>query len=78
MCIPIDKYTKNVYNIIVRRIHMKQRDLIKKLEEAGFRFKEHGGNHDTYKRGSDTEQVPRHTEINEITAKRILKKWGLK
>ena len=51
---------------------MKRRDLIKKLEEAGFRFKEHGGNHDTYKRGSDTEQVPRHTEINEITAKRIL------
>ena len=37
---------------------MKRRDLIKKLEEAGFRFKEHGGNHDTYKRGSDTEQVP--------------------
>ena len=41
---------------------MKRRDLIKKLEEAGFRFKEHGGNHDTYKRGSDTDQVPRHTE----------------
>ena len=57
---------------------MKQRDLIKKLEDAGFQFKEHGGNHDTYKRGSDTEQVPRHKEINEITAKKILKKWGLK
>ncbi len=57
---------------------MKQRDLIKKLEDAGFRFKELGGNHDIYKRGSDTEQVPRHTEINEITAKKILKKWGLK
>lgn len=28
---------------------MKQRDLIKKLEAAGFVFKEHGGNHDTYK-----------------------------
>ena len=58
--------------------NMKQRDLIKKLEDAGFQFKEHGGNHDTYKRGSDTEQVPRHKEINEITAKRIIKKWGLK
>lgn len=45
---------------------MKRKDLIKKLEVAGFCFKEHGGNHDTYKRGSDTEQVPRHTEINEI------------
>ncbi len=56
---------------------MKRRDLVKKLEKAGFRFKEHGGNHDTYKRGADTEQVPRHKEINEITAKNILKKWGL-
>lgn len=65
-----------IYNI--RRYTMKQRDLIKKLEKAGFRFKEHGGNHDTYKRGTDTEQVPRHKEINEITAKMILKKWGLK
>ncbi|MCC8014470.1 MAG: type II toxin-antitoxin system HicA family toxin [Eubacterium sp.] len=56
---------------------MKQRDLIKKLEAAGFEFKGHGGNHDTYQRGSDIEQVPRHKEINEITAKKILKKWGL-
>jgi len=57
---------------------LKRRDLIKRLEDAGFVFKEHGGNHDTYKRGSDTEQIPRHSEINEITAKKILKKWGLK
>lgn len=56
---------------------MKRRDLIKKLEDAGFIFKEHGAKHDTYKRGTDTEQVPRHREINEITAKHILKKWGL-
>lgn len=57
---------------------MKRRILIKKLEKAGFRFKEHGGNHDTYIRGNDIEQVPRHREINEITAKMILKKWGIK
>ena len=56
---------------------MKQRDLVKKLEDAGFVFKEHGGNHDTYKRGDETEQIPRHKEINEITAKKILKKWNL-
>ena len=56
---------------------MKQRDLIRKLEEAGSVFKEHGGNHDTYRRGSDIEQVPRHKEINEITARRILRKWGI-
>lgn len=57
---------------------MKRRILIRKLEEVGFVFKEHGGNHDKYCRGSDIEEVPRHREINEITAKRILKKWGIK
>ena len=56
---------------------LKKKDLIQRLEEAGFRFKEHGGNHDTYKRGKDTEQVPRHNEINERLARKILKKWGL-
>ena len=30
---------------------MKQRDLIKKLEDAGFTFERHGGNHDIYRRG---------------------------
>ena len=62
----------SVYNI-----HMKRRDLIKKLEAAGFIFDRHGGKHDVYKRGSDEEQVPRHTEINERLAKAIIKKWGL-
>lgn len=57
---------------------MKNRDLVKKLEDAGFVFKEHGGNHDKYQRGNDIEIIPRHKEINEITAKKILKKWGLK
>lgn len=57
---------------------MKRRVLIKKLEAAGFVFKEHGGNHDTYVRESDVEQIPRHRNKNEITATRILKKWRLK
>ena len=31
---------------------MKQRDLVKKLETAGFTLERHGGNHDVYiKRG---------------------------
>lgn len=57
---------------------MKQRDLIKKLESVGFQFERHGGNHDIYRRNSDIEKIPRHTEINEKLAKMILKKWGLK
>ena len=77
----VDKCVYNAYNEIILKkgdVSLKQRDLLKKLESAGFVFKEHGANHDTYKRGKDIEQVPRHTEINEITAKKILKKWGLK
>lgn len=56
---------------------MKQRDLIKKLENAGFRFCRHGGNHDIYIRGGEIEKVPRHKELNENLAKGILRKWGL-
>ncbi len=56
---------------------MKQRDLIKKLENAGFEFVRHGGGHDIYKRGADEEQIPRHKEINEKLAKAIIRKWGL-
>ena len=65
--------------IIVERIKilMKQRDLIKKLEDVGFVFQRHGGNHDIYRRGIDIEKIPRHKEINEKLAKAILRKWGL-
>lgn len=56
---------------------MKKRDLIKKLEDAGFEFDRHGGNHDIYKRGEDKEEIPRHKEINERLARAILRKWGL-
>ena len=57
---------------------MKQKDLIKKLEDAGFEFCKHGGNHDIYKRGNAKEVIPRHREVNERLAKAILRKWGLK
>lgn len=57
---------------------MKRRILIRKLESAGFSYERHGGDHDVYKRGNDIEQVPRHKEINEITALKILRKWNIK
>ena len=57
---------------------MKKRILVKKLKKAGFVFKGHGGNHDTYVRGNETEQVPRHKEIDERLARKIIKQWGLK
>lgn len=73
----VDLYTLNVYIMIIEEAFMKQRELIKKLEAAGFEFSRHGGNHDVYVRGSDIEQIPRHKEINEMLAKAILRKWGL-
>lgn len=56
---------------------MKQRDLIKKLENAGFVFERHGSNHDVYTRGIEKEEIPRHKEIDERLAKAIIKKRGL-
>ena len=56
---------------------MKQKEIIKKLEQAGFEFVRHGGNHDIYKRGNDEATVPRHREIDERLAKAILRRWGL-
>lgn len=56
---------------------MKRKDLIKRLEKAGFVFARHGGKHDVYKRRNDEEQVPRHKEINEVLAKAIIRKWSL-
>ncbi len=56
---------------------MKQRELIKRLEKAGFKFNRHGGDHDIYTRGADAEQIPRHKEIKENLAKSIIRKWGL-
>jgi YcfA-like protein. len=57
---------------------VKQRILVRKLKKAGFVFKKHGGNHDTYVRGSDIEQIPRHKEIKEMTARDIMSRWGIK
>ena len=56
---------------------MKQRDLVKKLEDAGFVFERHGSNHDVYVRGKEKEEVPRHKEIDERLAKAIIRKRGL-
>ena len=58
---------------------MKRRDLIKKLEAAGYKIDRDHGNHTIYeKEGSRPVQVPRHREINENTAKAILRAAGLK
>ena len=52
---------------------MKRRDLERKLNEIGWQFVRHGGRHDIWSDGEREVAVPRHDEINEYTAKAILK-----
>jgi mRNA interferase HicA len=57
---------------------VKRRDLIKKLEAAGYREDRNDGGHSIYeKTGARPVQVPNHREINENTARAILKAAGL-
>lgn len=57
---------------------MKRRDLIKKLTQNGWYLARHGSSHDIYTDGTKSQPIPRHSEINELTAKGILKKAGIK
>ena len=56
---------------------IRRKELVKKLEAAGFELIRNK-NHAVYKKESGRQvQVPNHTEINEKTAKAILKAAGL-
>ena len=57
---------------------MKRRDLIKKLIKNGWWLERHGGDHDIYTDGENFESIPRHSEINEVLAKKIIKRRNLK
>lgn len=57
---------------------MKRRDLIKKLEKNGWWKLREGAKHDIYTNGKVNEPIPRHTEINELLAKAIIRRQGLK
>lgn len=56
---------------------MKKKYLEKLLKRNGW-VKVDGTKHDRWIKAENTEFVPRHTEVNEILAKEIIKKWGLK
>jgi hypothetical protein len=43
-------------------------------EAARSRTNKHGGEHDRWTNGKEHESIPRHTEIKEFLAKKILKK----
>jgi len=56
---------------------VKRRDLIKKLEKNGWHFLRHGGNHDIYTNGKRQEPISHQREIDEMLAKKILKRNGI-
>ena len=52
---------------------MKRKDLEKRLRRAGWQLVRHGGHHDIWSNGEGEVAIPRHNEINEYTAKAIIK-----
>lgn len=64
--------------ISLRREHMKRRELLKLFINAGWYFLRNGANHDIYTNGKDNVPIPRHPDINEVLARALIKKWGLK
>jgi len=56
---------------------MKNKEVIKKLEQHGFWLKGHGGNHDKYTNGKVTVPIPRHKEIKDRMAKIIFEEAGI-
>lgn len=54
---------------------MKRRDLFAELEQAGCVLLRHGARHDIYHnpKSGRSQPVPRHREINELLARKILK-----
>jgi mRNA interferase HicA len=57
---------------------MKRRDLVRMLKSQGYREDRNDGSHAVYeKQGARPVQVPNHKELNENTARRILKDAGV-
>lgn len=57
---------------------MKRKDLIKLLEQNGWWMKREGHDHTIYTNGTANEPISRQNEINDILAKKIIKRRGLK
>lgn len=53
---------------------MKRRKLSQELSNLGWYKLREGANHEIWTNGIDKTEVPRHNEINEYTAKSILRK----
>ncbi|MHC4885797.1 MAG: type II toxin-antitoxin system HicA family toxin [Planctomycetota bacterium] len=62
----------NVHQLVYSE-DIKKKDLCKKLGILGWWKYDEGTNHEKWTNGSQLTTVPRHREINELTAKGILK-----
>ncbi len=51
----------------------EKKDLERELRKLGWCLQRHGGSHDYWTYGQIHESVPRHNEINENLARKILK-----
>ena len=56
---------------------MKRRDLLRRLAAAGFVLIRSRGPHDVFGRGDLRIAVPRHSEIKEYLARKILRDAGI-
>jgi predicted RNA binding protein YcfA (HicA-like mRNA interferase family) len=52
---------------------MRRRDLEKRLRDLGWQLGRHGSRHDVWEKEERELAVPRHAEVNEYTAKAILR-----
>lgn len=57
---------------------MKKIDLENILKKLGWVFVRHGGKHDVWSNGQDEEYIPRHREINEVLARKIIRNVQIK
>ena len=56
---------------------VKRSELVRLLEESGFRLIREGGNHSIYSNGARTIPVKRHRVFDRITANELCKQAGL-
>ena len=70
----------HVYVVCILQIKdvtaIKRRDLVKRLTTAGYLSVRNDGGHEIFSNGNQVIPVPRHREVNEMTAKAILKRAG--
>ncbi len=56
---------------------MKKRDLELRLQKLGWWYLRQGGNHEIWTNGQISQPLPRHAEIVETTAKKIIRRAEL-